>query len=145
MARLGLGFGDLNLENELKQGSRLAVVYDGDCPLCSAYVTMTKIRDAVGMPTLVNARERPDLVREFARSGIDLDSGMAVYYEGRTYAGGEAMHLLELLSEPSGLFDRLTSALLRRPSFALWVYPALRSGRNLLLKLRNRPPLHDAH
>jgi hypothetical protein len=83
-------------------------------------------------------------VREFARSGIDLDSGMAVYYEGRTYAGAEAMHLLELLSEPSGLFDRLTSALLRRRSFALWVYPALRSGRNLLLKLRNRPPLQDA-
>ena len=144
MARVGLGFGDMNLENELKHGSRLSVVYDGDCPLCSAYVTMTRIRDAVGMPTLVNARERPDLVRALARSGVDLDSGMAVYYEGRTYAGGEAMHLLELLSEPSGPFDRLTSALLRRRSVALWVYPAFRSGRNLLLKLRNRPPLQVA-
>jgi hypothetical protein len=125
----------MNLENELKHGSRLSVVYDGDCPLCSAYVTM---------PTLVNARERPDLVRALARSGVDLDSGMAVYYEGWTYAGGEAMHLLELLSEPSGPFDRLTSALLRRRSVALWVYPAFRSGRNLLLKLRNRPPLQVA-
>jgi predicted DCC family thiol-disulfide oxidoreductase YuxK len=134
----------MNLENELQNGGRLAVVYDGDCPFCSSYVTMTKVRNAVGKPTLLNARERPDLVRDLARSGIDLDSGMAVYYQGRIYVGGEAMHLLALLSEPEGLFDKATAVMLRWRSFALWIYPALRSGRNLLVKLRNRPPLQDA-
>ena len=135
----------MNLENELRNGSRLAVVYDGDCPFCSSYVTMTKIRRAVGKPTLLNARERPDLVRDLARSGIDLELGMAVYYQGRIYVGGEAMHLLALLSEPEGLFDKaLMSVMLRWRSFALWAYPALRSGRNLLVKLRNRLPVQDA-
>jgi hypothetical protein len=134
----------MNLENELQKGSRVAAVYDGDCPFCSSYVMMTKLRAAVGMPTLINARERPDLVRDLARSGIDLDSGMAVYYQGRTYVGGEAMHLLALLSEPEGVLDKATSIMLRWRSFALWIYPALRSGRNLLVKLRNRPPLQDA-
>jgi hypothetical protein len=134
----------MNLENELRNGSCLAVVYDGDCPFCSSYVTMTKIRNVVGMPTLLNARERPDLVRDLARAGIDLDSGMAVYYQGRIFVGGEAMHLLALLSEPESLFDKATAVMLRWRNFALWVYPVLRSGRNLLVKLRNRPPLQDA-
>ena len=134
----------MNLENELQNGSRIAVVYDGDCPFCCSYVTMTKIRSAVGRPTLLNARERPDLVSDLAGSGIDLDSGRAVYYQGRTYVGGDAMHLLALLSEPEGLFDKATSVMLRWRSFARWVYPALRSGRNLLIKLRNLPPLQDA-
>lgn len=130
------------LERELAKGGGTAIVYDGDCPFCRAYVTMTKITNAG--PTLVNARERPDLVRTLAQSGIDLDSGMAVYYQGRIYTGGEAMHLLALLSRPSGLVEKLASALLRRRRFALLVYPALRLGRNLLLKLRNQPPLSNA-
>ena len=129
------------LERELAKGSGIAIVYDGDCPFCRAYVTMTRITNAG--PTLLNARERPDLVLSLAQSGIDLDSGMAVYYQGRIYTGGEAMHLLGLLSRPSGLVEKLASALLRR-RFALWVYPALRLGRNLLLKLRNLPPLVNA-
>lgn len=130
------------LERELAKGGGTAIVYDGDCPFCRAYVTMTKITNAG--PTLVNARERPDLVRTLAQSGIDLDSGMAVYYQGRIYTGGEAMHLLALLSRPSGLVEKLASALLRRRRFALLIYPALRLGRNLLLKLRNQPPLSNA-
>lgn len=130
------------LERELAKGGGIAIVYDGDCPFCRAYVTMTEITNAG--PTLVNARERPDLVRTLAQAGIDLDSGMAVYYQGRIYTGGEAMHLLALLSRPSGLVEKLASALLRRRRFALLVYPALRLGRNLLLKLRNRPPLANA-
>ncbi len=131
----------MTLESELAKESRIAIVYDGDCPFCRSYVTITRIRKAVGTPTLVNARERPDLVRSLAQSGIDLNSGIAVYYQGQIYAGGEAMHLLALLSAPEGVLDTLISALLQWRSFALWIYPALRSGRNLLLKLRNRPPL----
>ena len=136
-----LGVGNVNLERELAEGSRVAIVYDGDCPLCTAYVTMARLKKTVGSPTLVNARERPDLVKALARSGVSLDAGMAVYYQGQIYAGGEAVHALALLTTPVDLANRLIAALLGRRSFALWVYPLLRAGRNLLLKLRNRPQL----
>ena len=131
----------MNLKRELTKDSRIVIVYDGDCPFCSAYVGMARLKKAVGTPTLVNARERPDLVEALARSGISLDEGMAVYYQGKTYAGGEAMHALALLTTPVGVANRLTAALLGRGGFAIWVYPMLRGGRNLLLRLRNRPQL----
>jgi predicted DCC family thiol-disulfide oxidoreductase YuxK len=131
----------VNLECELAEGSRIAIIYDGDCPLCSAYVRMARLKKAIGNPTLVNARERPDLVKALARSGVSLDAGMVVYYQGRIHAGGEAIHALALLTTPVDLANRLIAALLGRRSFALWVYPFLRAGRNLLLKLRNRPQL----
>jgi predicted DCC family thiol-disulfide oxidoreductase YuxK len=137
MARLGAD--NVNLERELTKDSRIVIVYDGDCPLCSAYVGMARLKKAVGTPTLVNARERPDLVEALAESGISLDEGMAVYHQGKTYAGGEAMHVLALLTTPVGVANRLTAALLGRRGLAIWVYPLLRSGRNLLLRLRNRP------
>ncbi|MGZ5916394.1 MAG: DCC1-like thiol-disulfide oxidoreductase family protein [Methyloceanibacter sp.] len=131
----------MNLERELAKDSRIAIVYDGDCPLCSTYVIMTRLRNAVGTPTLLNARARPDLVKALAGQGASLDTGLAVYYEGRIYTGGEAMHVLAFLTTPVGFANRLTAALLRRRSFALRIYPFLRAGRNLLLRIRNRPQL----
>ena len=139
MARLGAG--NVTLERELAKDSRTAIIYDGDCPLCSAYVSVTRLKQAAGTPRLVNARERPDLVKALAERGVSLDEGMAVYHQGQIYAGGEAMHVLALLTTPVDLANRLTSALLGRRGFALWVYPLLRCGRNLLLKLRNRPQM----
>ena len=134
----------MNLDRELAKGSRIAIVYDGDCPLCRAYVGMARLKHAVGTPTLLDARERPDLVTALAERGISLDEGMAVSYEGRLYAGGEAMHVLALLTTPVGFANRLTATLLGRRGIALWAYPLLRGGRNLLLKLRNRPQIGEA-
>ncbi|MFT5932039.1 MAG: putative DCC family thiol-disulfide oxidoreductase YuxK, partial [Hyphomonas sp.] len=33
------------------------IVYDGDCPFCSEYVKLLRLRDAIGPVSLVNARE----------------------------------------------------------------------------------------
>ena len=129
----------MNLERELAPGSRIVIVYDGGCPLCSSYVTMLRLKQALGNPTLINARERPDLVQALTESGIDLDTGMVVYYQGQTYTGGEAVHVLALLTTPVNLANRVTASLLGKRSVALWAYPLLRFGRNMLLRLRNRP------
>jgi predicted DCC family thiol-disulfide oxidoreductase YuxK len=131
----------VNLAHELTQDSRIVVVYDGDCPLCNSYVRMTRLSKAVGRPTLVNARERPELIKALAESGVNLDEGMAVYYQGRLYVGSEAVNLLALLTTPVDLANRVAAAVLGRPGLARALYPLLRAGRNLLLKLRNRPRL----
>ncbi len=121
VARLGVG--NVNLDRELKPDSRIVVVYDGDCPLCSSYIRMTRLRKAVGRPTLVNARERPELVKALAESGVNLDAGMAVYYQGRLYVGSDAVHLLALLTTPVDLANRLAAAVLGRESLARGLYP----------------------
>jgi predicted DCC family thiol-disulfide oxidoreductase YuxK len=131
----------VNLERELAPESQIAIVYDGDCPLCSSYVKMMRLKRVLGQPTLINARERSDIVRALADASINLDSGMAVYYHGRIYAGGEAMHLLALLTTPVNLANWLTAFLLRHRTVALGAYPVLRFGRNMLLRIRNRSQL----
>jgi predicted DCC family thiol-disulfide oxidoreductase YuxK len=131
----------VNLERELKQDSRIVVVYDGDCPLCNTYIRMTRLTKAVGRPTLINARERPELVKALAESGLNLDEGMAVYYQGQLYAGSDAVHLLALMTTPVDFVNRLAAAVLGREGLARGLYPFLRAGRNLLLRLKGRPQL----
>lgn len=118
------------------------IIYDGECPFCSAYVRLVRLREAVGRVDLVNARLHPDLIHDFLREGIDLDQTMVVQYGGQTYAGSEAIQILSLLSSGTGLMNRMTAVILRDRRRAGALYPVLRAGRNMTLRLLGRSKLH---
>lgn len=126
---------------DLEAREHLVVVYDGDCPFCSGYVKMLRLRDSVGSVELINARDDLELVRSFAAREQSLDDGMAAFYGNRLYYGSDAIALLSGLTTHSGRFNRLFARILKRPGLARIVYPALRTGRRLALRLLKRPSL----
>jgi predicted DCC family thiol-disulfide oxidoreductase YuxK len=119
-------------------------VYDGDCPFCSRYVQMVRLREAVGPVRLVNARDGGPLVEEARRAGFDLDAGMMLKMGGKLYFGDACVQRLALLSTPVGAFNRINRAILSSPTAARILYPILRSGRNLTLRLLGRRRIRDA-
>lgn len=114
------------------------IVYDGECPFCSAYVKMVRLREALGDVELVSARSDHPATKRLADAGISLDQEMALIHEGRVYAGPECMHRLALMSTPSGAFNRINRALFSHPAVARFAYPVLRAGRNMALALLRR-------
>jgi len=119
---------------------RLTVIYDGDCPFCSRYVQFCRLRETFDVE-LVDARAHPDVAAELWSKGYDLDAGMVVQFEGRAHHGAEAMWLLSTLSSKSGLWNRSFAAVFRNRRLAGILYPVLRAGRNLTLRLLGRKPL----
>lgn len=118
--------------------SGVTIVYDGECPFCSAYVRMLRLREAAGPVRLVDARSDDPAVAEMTAAGFDLDRGMAAKIGGALYYGDECMHALSLLTTPSGLFNRAMRAAFSRPRLARALYPPLVAGRNLTLRLLGR-------
>ena len=116
----------------------LVIVYDGECPFCRAYVRMLRLREAVGPVTLVDARQRPDVVADAHARGLDINEGMLAIYGSQVFAGGDGMTLLSVLSTPSGIFNRMLARLFASPKRASFFYPALRGGRALVLRLLGR-------
>ena len=114
------------------------LLYDGDCPFCSSYVSFVRLREAVGPITLADARRHPALVAESRALGYDIDVGMVLKLDGRYYFGGDCIHALSLLTTPSGIFNRLNRALFRSRRVARLAYPFLRAGRNLALVVLGR-------
>lgn len=114
------------------------LVYDGDCPFCSRYVQLLRIREAVGPLRLVNARDGGAEVEEVEREGLDLNEGMVLKLSGKMYHGHDCVHALSLLSAPKGLFSRFNGWVFRSPKRAAVIYPVLRAGRNASLRLLGR-------
>ena len=52
---------------ETKQPEVL-IVYDGQCPFCSRYVELVRLRQSLGQVRLINAREGGPLVDELQRA-----------------------------------------------------------------------------
>lgn len=114
------------------------VIYDGDCPFCSRYVALVRLRKAVGDVVLLDARAGGARVDEIRRRGYDLDQGMVLVHGGAIHYGADCMNRLALMSTRSGLFNRVQASVFRHPRLARVLYPFLRAGRNLALRLLGR-------
>jgi predicted DCC family thiol-disulfide oxidoreductase YuxK len=121
--------------------AELVLVYDGECPVCSSYVRYVRLKESAGRVTLVNARDGGPWVERIRAAGMDLDEGMVLVYGGRFYHGADCIHMLALLSTPSGLFNRINATMFRSARLSAVLYPLLRCGRNLLLWLLGRKRL----
>jgi predicted DCC family thiol-disulfide oxidoreductase YuxK len=123
---------------ERESGGEISVVYDGECPFCSSYVTLYRIRERTKQVHLIDARSAHPILDEVRRAGLDLDEGMAVKFNGRFYHGAAAMNILAILGSNGTLFNRLNSALFRHPHLARFLYPMLVRGRWIVLRLLGR-------
>ncbi len=131
-----------NQTNQINEDDKTWLVYDGECPFCSEYVKLVKLREAIGPIELVNARDKLPIVEELINSGFDLDDGMALKYKGQVYHGAECINMLALMSTPNGLFNRVNGLIFRSPKLSKVLYPALRLGRNTVLRLLGRSKIH---
>lgn len=122
----------------------LILVYDGECPVCKVYVRYMRIKESVGKLTLVDARAGGQWVRKIEKAGFDLNEGFVLIYGSRIYYGPDCIHMLALLSSGSGLFNRLNATIFKRPRLSKILYPILRFGRNLLLRLLGRSKIETS-
>lgn len=111
------------------------LVYDDECPVCKTYCKYIRIREAVGNLQLVDARQPSLLMDEITAAGLDIDQGMVLKFKDVIYYGPDAIHMLTLLSTPSGIFNRINYYVFSTRFGARIFYPIGKSFRTLLLKL----------
>lgn len=119
------------------------IIYDGNCPFCQAYVGMVRLQENYNVE-LINAREPHPRVDEVTLKGYDLDEGMIVILDGDFYHGDDAMHRMALMTANSGALRRLTKWTFSSPWRSRNLYPLLRGGRNMTLKILGHKKINNS-
>jgi predicted DCC family thiol-disulfide oxidoreductase YuxK len=121
----------------------ILLVYDPQCPVCEAYCCAVQRRGSPAGLRLVDARAERAVMGEITRRGLDIDEGMVLVVDDTFYYGADAIHALAQLNRPGAGGGALNRWLFGSARRARLLYPWLRSGRNLLLKLLGRTRVNN--
>ena len=125
----------------MKEGVWL--VYDGECPICRPTANAIKIKKAVGVLHLVNAREPHPILEEIKQAGLNLDDGMVVKFQSTLYHGADAQFILAMIGTNTDWFNRLNVLLFHSKLVTKLIYPILRLVRNIILKVKGIKKLNN--
>ena len=127
---------------DLLWGDRPTIIYDGECPFCSTYVRLHRLRETIGAVRLVDARSLPGDTLDHLKQHFDLDEGMIFALNGRIHHGADAVHALALLSSERGWFNRLNASVFQTRLLSRTLYPLLRFGRTVAITLKGVGRIH---
>jgi predicted DCC family thiol-disulfide oxidoreductase YuxK len=127
----------------MEPSSRSILVYDGQCPFCANYVRLLRLRELFPDLQLLDARENRDhpAVHRLRAHGLLVDEGMALLNGEQIYHGAESIRALAEFGRHDGLFGRINNWVFRTQVRSRLLYPLLRAGRNLVLRLLGRRKL----
>jgi len=118
------------------------LLYDGECPACSAYVAMSRLRRLYPTLRVISARTEPALVGELRRQGYEINEGMVLSLDGVIHFGAEATRMIAIFGRSSpSWWRRAALGLIGTAPWAAALYPWLNRGRQLLLRLLGRRPI----
>lgn len=126
---------------DMSDSTPIRIIYDGECPFCTAYVNMVRLREAAGPVEMIDARTSPETVARIEAAGLDIDRGMVVEMDGKLHHGDAAMTAMAAMTTRSGTFNRLMRLAFSRPALARVIYPPMVMGRNLTLRALGRKPI----
>jgi predicted DCC family thiol-disulfide oxidoreductase YuxK len=77
------------------------LLYDGECPVCSAYVAMARLRRLCPHLEVLDARTEPALVADLRRQGYEINEGMVLRLDGAVHFGAAATRKIARLGRAS--------------------------------------------
>ena len=118
------------------------LVYDGQCPACTAYCQRIEMKDHINL-SLVDARKDTQIMREITQQGIDIDQGMVLRVNDHTFFGSDAINELTIRSRKKDAFSAINKLFFDTPAKSSIFYPIGKWARNVLLRLLNIDDVHN--
>lgn len=112
--------------------------------MCSAYCKALAIRQLDSSFEIVNARQYHPILEIINEMGFNMDEGFVLKIGSEYFHGADAIHRLALISTGAGTFNRLNYLIFKSSYLSSILYPLLRTGRNIVLRLLGRKKLEGA-
>lgn len=114
------------------------LLYDGDCPFCRSYVTLTKLRALSPGFRPLDARRHPVLCAALRERGLDIDRGMVLSWRGRLYWGADALWMLARIDRRGTVLAAVNRIGFGSRTVSRRLYPLFTTLRTLALRATGR-------
>lgn len=113
---------------------RIELVYDGQCPICTAYCCNLTAREGVNL-ALVDARHSGATMAAITAQGLDIDQGMVLKIGDQLLYGDAAIMGMNAYLKPSTGMGWLNRLFFSTPKRAQIFYALGKALRNGVLKI----------
>ena len=120
-------------KTDLFNEGEISIIYDNGCPVCSYYISISKIKTKFGKVNLIKARENYKVLEYLSAAKININEGMIVVYKNKLYFGADAVNIISILGEKSSIINSLIINIFKNKSISKITYPFLKIGRRILL------------
>ena len=126
------------------------IIYDGECPFCTGFAHLVRLRERVGPVRIVDARAGGPEVEACRAAELDLDEGNAVLvgWDGKApraiHHGADAQFWLARHTLPASVAGLFLRVLFATPALGRASYPVLRGMRNAALAIAGKPRIGGA-
>ena len=123
--------------------NKIIIIYDGECPFCSDFVSLNRLRDLGYSVSIINARDHGDPLVKDLSENYDLDDGMIVVYNDSVLFGAAAAHFISTSFAKRNIRAVFYCSLLSNQRIAEVFYPILVKLRKLFLRIIGKKRIND--
>ena len=127
-----------NLETHPFELGKITIIYDGECPVCSAYIKISIIKKTYGEVRLINARNESEIIFFLKNLKLDINEGIVVFFNDKLYYASDAMNILAILGSNVKYLSKFINFFFKNKIFCNFIYPLLKFGRRCLLFILRR-------
>ena len=120
-------------DTDIFPNDAISIIYDDGCPVCSYYISISRIEEKFGKVNLIKARNNEKILDYLKLVNIDVNEGMIVVFDKKIYFGPDAVNIMSILGKKDSFINSIIINVFQYRIVSQIFYPLLKLGRRLLL------------
>ena len=120
-------------DTDIFPNNTISIIYDDGCPVCSYYISISRIKEKFGKVNLIKARNNLKILDYLKSTNIDINEGMIVVFDKKIYFGSDAINIISILGRKDTFINNVMISIFKYKVISQLLYPLLKLGRRLLL------------
>ena len=120
-------------DTDIFPNDAISIIYDDGCPVCSYYISISRIEEKFGKVNLIKARNNLKILDYLKSINININEGMIVVFDKKIYFGSDAINIISVLGRKDSFINNVMISIFKYKVISQLLYPLLKLGRRLLL------------
>jgi hypothetical protein len=120
-------------DTDIFPNDAISIIYDDGCPVCSYYISISRIEEKFGKVNLIKARNNEKILDYLKLVNINVNEGMIVVFDKKIYYGPDAVNIMSILGKKDSFINSIIINVFQYRIVSQIFYPLLKLGRRLLL------------